>query len=139
MDQAGETARETAQETPPPAVPAPALRVPGHGRGRLLNAGVPGNAGGSGAPPSALRARLRGSFADRIAIIEEIADDASLRPGDRVRAIDLLARYSLGEQRGVDVEEVRAKLRSTVEAIRQLVPSEAASPLLERLREIWAA
>jgi hypothetical protein len=82
---------------------------------------------------------LRGSFADRIAIIEEIADDASLRPGDRVRAIDLLARYSLGEQRGVDVEEVRAKLRSTVEAIRQLVPSEAASPLLERLREIWAA
>jgi hypothetical protein len=41
--------------------------------GGALQVGNPGNRGG-GRPPSELRARLRGSFAERIPVIEDIAD-----------------------------------------------------------------
>lgn len=53
----------------PPKTP---MRVPGHGNGKLL-VGNPGNAGG-GRPPSVIRARCRGSFEERIPVLEAIAD-----------------------------------------------------------------
>jgi hypothetical protein len=62
-----------------------------HG-GALRNGGW--NSGGSGPAPSALRARLRGSFANRVAIAEDIATDVTQTATDRLRAIDLLAKYA---------------------------------------------
>lgn len=56
------------------------------------------NKGGSGRPSSAVRERLRGSMAERIKILEEIADDTKERTADRLRAIDLLAKYGLGQK-----------------------------------------
>lgn len=129
-----ETARETATGESPPG---PVKRVPAHGRGRLLTGGVPGNAGGTGAPPSEIRARLRGAFAERVGVVESMVDNQALRPADRLRAIDLLARYGLGEQSGVDVEVVRAKLRETVRVLEECLPSEHRSQVLLRLKRLW--
>lgn len=52
--------------------------------------------GEGGRPPSEVRQRLRGSFADRIRILEQIADDPKASAADRMRAVDLLAKYGLG-------------------------------------------
>ena len=46
---------------------------PGPNGGMLQNGGTPGNPGG-GRPPSDIRARCRGSFEQRIPILEQIAD-----------------------------------------------------------------
>jgi len=53
---------------------APVEKVPQTHGGALNRGGVPGNRGGSGPMPSQLRERLRGSFADRVPVIEAIAD-----------------------------------------------------------------
>lgn len=78
-------------KTPAPASSKPApgsLVVQPHG-GALKTGGNPGNRGGSGPPPSALRDRLRGAMADRIPVIEQIADgEAMVRKEFRV--IDVL-------------------------------------------------
>lgn len=52
--------------------------------------------GEGGAPPSELRKRLRGSFSERVKILEAIADDTTSSAMDRMRAVDLLAKYGLG-------------------------------------------
>lgn len=72
--------------------------VPTHeGRnGGRLRRGNPGNKGGLGRTPSEIRQKLRGSFADRVKVCEKIADDPKASPSDRLRALDLLAKYGLG-------------------------------------------
>lgn len=69
--------------------------------------------GTGGRPPSEIRALLRGSFRERVAILEQIADGAavctvkapdgsetqtmvSASPADRLKAIDMLGKYGLG-------------------------------------------
>src|SRR3990167_11098170 len=102
----------------------PALVPQRHG-GALLAAGVVGNRGGPGAPPSELRARLRGALAERVRIIEEIADNESANTTDRLRALGLLCSYGLGAlaTREVSVEAVREKLAATIEAIGSELPA----------------
>ena len=95
------------------------------------------NLGGAGQPPSEVRARLRGSAAERIATLEEIADSPASSNADRVRAIDLLLRYGLGQLREISTEDVRDKLAQTVALVRAELPRDQAEPLLERMREIW--
>ncbi len=60
----------------------------------------PGNTGGkrgrSGRPPSPIRIRCQGSFAERVPVLEEIIDDPKSRAADRIRAMDLLGKYGLG-------------------------------------------
>ena len=80
-----------------------------HG-GALKSGGTSGNRGGSGRPPSAIREHCRGSFAQRVAILEAIADGEPLPmtkiDGDeeitiqvsaaireRTQAIDMLGKY----------------------------------------------
>jgi hypothetical protein len=118
-------------------------KVPQPHGGALNAGGTRGNAGGTGRPPSELRARLRGSFDQRIAVIEAIADGDAIKhvrvplaavwphvhcprcnghveltsaeaaslievtgfesasPSDRIRAIDLTAKYGLGTQQEI--------------------------------------
>jgi hypothetical protein len=45
-----------------------------------------------------IRERCRGSFEERIKILEEIADDPDVSPSDRLKAMDLLGKYGLGTQ-----------------------------------------
>lgn len=67
----GKTAKQTATATPA-LVPQP------NGRGALLSGGMPGNAGGPGRPPSIIRERLRGSYEQRIAVLEQVADGEAM-------------------------------------------------------------
>jgi len=114
----------------------PALVRQSHG-GAILGGGLPGHAGGGGRPSSALRERLRGSFQERVSVLEEIADDPTADPQDRIRAIDVLAKYGLGLTRELSVDEVRDRLRETVALIRRALPPEQATEILRSLREVW--
>ena len=75
-----------------PFVPGPDPR-----RGRGPKPGAPN----AGRPPSVIRERCRGSFEDRIVVLEEIADDPKANAGDRIRALDLLGKYGLGTQQQI--------------------------------------
>lgn len=129
-------------------------------RGGLLRVGNPGNKGGTGQPPSAIRQRCRGSFYDRIRILEDIADGAvpltrkcpkcghkppkdesspeAAGAGDRIRAIDLLGHYGLEVDKGVSAADVRQRLGRTIDIIRESLEPEKALELLDALRPVWA-
>lgn len=84
-----------------------------HG-GALLNGGVRGNRGGSGAPPSLIRLRCRESFLSRISIAERVADDERSAPRDRLKALELLARLGGVDNAAVTDQEARvAELRAS--------------------------
>lgn len=125
----------TPAETPA-QTPAGALVPQPHG-GALRHGSLPGNPPGPGAPPSELRARLRGSLEQRVRVVEEIADRADASDADRLRAIDLLARYGLGTTRELSVEHVRGKLAETLQAIRESLPQDQAEALIGKLRWVW--
>ena len=95
--------------------------MPGKNGGRLNAGGTPGNKGGTGVPPSAIRAYCRGSFAVRIPILEDIAaGEYEATPRDRIKAMDILAKYG-----GVD------KLALMPEEL----PSREITP--ERVEDMW--
>ena len=92
----------------------------GHNGGKLRR-GNPGNKGGTGVPPSAIRAYCRGSFAVRIPILEDIAaGEYEATPRDPIKAIDTLAKYG-----GVD------KLALMPDEL----PSREVTP--ERVEDMW--
>ncbi len=150
---------------PKSAAKSPVLIPQPHG-GALLSGGKRGGTPGTGRPPSALRERLRGSFEDRIQILEEIADgEITLRltqkcehcgkepsqPAptveevlkivppitDRLRALDLMAKYGLGTTKELTIEHVRERLSGTIAVIQRSLPPEQANRILEQLREVW--
>jgi len=110
-----------------------------HG-GALLSGGKPGNTGGSGRPRSALRARLRGSFEERVAVLEGIADDPTAHANDRIRAVDVIARYGLGsaDEGLVSADEVREHLRETIAVLRAALSPEQFSAILTELEAVWS-
>jgi hypothetical protein len=76
------------------------------------------------------------SFAKRIPALRNIADDESLDPDTRLKAVDMLAKYGLGKA-GPSMEVVRAKLSETLEIIRRDLPPEQSGPLIAALRAVW--
>lgn len=116
--------------------PTPTRILQAHG-GALLAGGAPGNPGGPGRPPTALRERLRGSLEQRVQVLEEIADDPEADSRDRIRAIDVLAKYGLGTLRELSVEDVRDRLRQTIAIVRGNLPPERVPVVLMELREVW--
>lgn len=113
-------------------------RVPQPNGSALYSGGVPGNAGGTGRPSSELRARLRGMLDERVTVLEEIASRGDASDGDRIRAIDTMLRYSVGQLTGVPDEVVTDKLRATVAIIRSSLPAEQAAAVLDRIKAVWA-
>ena len=116
-------------------VPRPVL-VPQKKSGALLSGGVPGHKGGGGRPPSAIREHCRGSFAERVAILEMIADGEPLpmtkRVGDditqievsaaireRTQAIDLLGKYGGVDKLAIALDE-QPEEALTPERVRRL-------------------
>src|SRR5688500_6326120 len=83
-------AKEARRKVPPEES---GTRDPATGR---LQGGIPGHQGSFGRIPTELREHLRGSAAQRIKVLEAIADDPKTTPRDRMQAIDLLFRYGLG-------------------------------------------
>lgn len=125
------------------SVETSALVVQEHGG--ALSPGNNGNKGGIGVPPSAIREYCRGSFAQRVPILEAIADGEvmekmqlegsddeievirSAKVTDRIKAIDTLAKYggvdkialTAGEQPEQEMTPERlASLFETVQRIR---------------------
>jgi hypothetical protein len=57
---------------------------------------------------------------------------------DRIRALDVLARYGLsGPQGTIDISDVRERLTATLEVVRELLPPEQARAVVDRMRPIW--
>lgn len=112
----------------------PLMVVPSHGKGLIRVGSLPGNTPGTGRPPSAIREQLRGSFSDRIAVLEGIADKEDSSASDRIRAVDVLAKYGLGEKTELTMvsPDVTARLQATVTLVSQKAPE-----LLEELERIW--
>jgi len=112
----------TAENVEKPGRKPGRLEVPKHGGGLLKRGGTIG----PGRPPNAIRQMLRESLINRLDVLEAIADGRAVRrvkvgedgaevetwvspePGDRIRALDLLAKYGLGTQKEVNLDaEVR--------------------------------
>lgn len=72
------------------------LRTPKTGIGKLRTGGKPGNKGGTGRPPDAIRATLRLNFDSRIKVWTAIADDESKDDNLRIKAVEMLAKYGMG-------------------------------------------
>lgn len=80
---------------------------------------------------------MRGSFDERIAILEAIADDPDASKSDRIKAIDMLGKYGLGAAQELTTEQVRERLAATVDMIRDRLSEDDALPILQELRQIW--
>ncbi|MHB1097809.1 MAG: PI-PLC domain-containing protein [Gemmatimonadaceae bacterium] len=113
---------------------------------------------GTGRPPSELRAQLRGSFGDRIGILERFADGVMplagecpkcghleperltlpMDPADRLRAIDTLAKYGLGTRDELEVvsPDVQARLSAQAKLIASRKTWDAKA-LLSALDGVW--
>ena len=128
MTSQNETTAKTTERKVGELIPQP------HG-GALRNGGP--NRGGPGRAPSEIRKQLRGDFRERIQILNRIADDEEMRAGDRIRAVELMARYGFGTLTEMSVEEVRDNLTVTISVIRDFLNEDQAKELVERLRPIW--
>jgi hypothetical protein len=132
-------------------------KIPQPHGGALNAGGVPGNRGG-GRPTSDLRERLRGSFAERVKVLESVADGEALvqvkdaagkitemltsaSVPDRLKALDLMARYGLGVKDETTVRvvdpEVRARVRWMFDVVRSNETWERRA-LLEALMPVWS-
>ena len=98
----------------------PALKPQDHG-GALLVGGQLGNKGG-GRTPDELRALFRQPIAKLLPVVERIAEAADVeevscphcdekvevpsyrKDGDKLKAVDLLARYGIGTKQEVDIK-----------------------------------
>lgn len=115
-------AKKGGKKGEPELVPQP------HG-GAILTGGQPGQTPGPGRPPSRIKAALRKSFDERIPALQEIADDREGEVGDRLRALDMMAKYS-DLDLNVDIELVE-KLGAVVAA--EIQDEEA----MQRIKEQW--
>lgn len=110
-----------------------------HG-GALYAGGVPGNRGG-GRPPSAVRRLARLEFEKRIPTLAKLADDDEERTRDRIRAIDVLGKYGLGQARGLDEEEFEAVVLELAGAVQRrllaALPPAQADEMLAQLFDDW--
>ena len=52
--------------------------------------------GAGGRPPSEVRKAMRLALEDRLTVLADIADNPASNAGDRIRALEVLARYGLG-------------------------------------------
>lgn len=156
--------KKSTEKTTEDKTPAVGELVPQPHGGALRYGGT--NAGGPGRPSSAIRERLRGSFDERIQVLEEIADgkafipilercpECGYQPGgenaapleavkaapqvsDRLRSIDIMGKYSLDDRKEIKEEIVREKLRQTIAEIQAVLPPEQAETLIDRIEVFW--
>lgn len=110
-------------------------RVPQPHGGALNAGGTPGNIGGTGRPPSQVRAASRIAYYDRIPILEQIADDKNAANPERIAAIKTLGGFGLSG--AISVDDVRERLGATLAQIRAALPADDAESLIARIRPIW--
>lgn len=90
---------------------------------RVLNVGNPGNKGGTGRPPSAVRKACLLAFDKRIKVLEQIADDKTQDAKTRIDAIEKLGKYGLGTKQEVTGEDggpMQSDVRIIVEVVEKV-------------------
>ena len=75
--------------------------------------------------------------AQRVPVLEAIADDPQANNGDRIRAVDTLAKHGLGQLVEVGIDDVRGRLRATLVLLRDRLPADEFDALLPQLEAIW--
>ena len=145
-------AKPAHQTTDQTTVPVGALIPQPHG-GALRNGGT--NKGGPGAPPKAIRELLRARYAERVGILEQIADGQAIQKvkidgietdtlisadvGDRLKALDQMARYGIGTTKEVSIEDVKDRLSNSLDAIRALpYPVTSAEQVIAAIKPFWS-
>jgi len=120
-----------------PSVKSPDRKPVPHPHGGAL---VPGAGGGpqpgSGRPRSVIKAAVREGLAEQISVLTEIVDDELSRESDRIRAIDLMAKYGLCTKGGWDREDVIAFTQELGAAVSIRI---ADQEVLEALKKDWVA
>lgn len=113
-------------------------KIPQPHGGALNSGGTPGHRGGSGRPPSALRARLTDSLLENVPILEAFASDEKYDPADRLRAIDLMGKYGPGTVKGISLDDVRERLHAQREVLQRELEPDVYARLVVALRAVWA-
>ena len=106
------------------------LVVPKHGRGALLTGGKPGNRGGPGRPPSAIREAAQQGFYEGLPILAAIRDSEDEKTSDRIRAVEVMGKYGSVDKIALTVEEQPEGVPSPEEL------RERKALLLERIQRI---
>ena len=126
----------TPQDT---SLPPGTLVKPAHGQG-FLRRGNPGNKGGPGPGPQALRKALRGSLAHRLPVLRAIADGkgVNVRPTDQIAALNLMARYGIGTESQLTVvsPDVQGRLQATLQLVVSR-PTWDSGELMDALEAVW--
>jgi hypothetical protein len=84
-----------------------------------------------------IRRKLREDFYENLPILTDIIRSGDASNTDKLRGMDLQARFGVGTLSEVSTESVREKLQATARAIQELVPVDHQGQLLAQLREIW--
>ena len=100
-------AKQATAKKAPELVPQP------HG-GALRTGGTPGNAGGHGRPPNAMRAVMRGNLEEVIPKLHERWRNNEI---DALQYADYLAKYAIGPVKGVTDSEIDAFVKQVVEVV----------------------
>lgn len=97
----------------------PGPLVPQEHGGAIFQGAAPAESrvAGTGRPRSELRRRMRGTLDERYKVVEDaLQDDSGTSFADKMRALEWLARFGLGEQANYDPELV-AELWASVEPL----------------------
>lgn len=119
------------------AVAAPTKIAQPHG-GALYAGGVPGHDGArAGRRRSDVKEMLLGGAAQAVPVL--LAQLAGKNRSLAQNAADKLLKYGIGTHRDENLsrEEVRDRMRATIEIIRRLAPLDLADDILHELREVW--
>jgi hypothetical protein len=132
--------------------------------GGAINQGAPAHpVAGTGRPPSAVRAVLREAYEDRIPFLQALADGKPITlrvattsknskgertvtskrrvftpgVGERLAAMEQLARYGIGTTKEVSVDAVKAKVEAMLNVLKEHLEPELYQRLLPELRQAF--
>lgn len=124
----------------------PATTIPGKNGGSLRRGGT--NKGGPGRTPSVIKELLRRDFKSTAPLLKQFAKDTLTRKDadgkrvhdpvthkDRLRALDIMARYGLDQN--VAVADVRECLKSTRLELAEFLPREQFETVWARIVTHW--
>jgi hypothetical protein len=132
--------------------------------GGAINQGAPAHpVAGSGRPPSAIRAVLRQGYEERVTLLTDLADGNAITVrtitssknakgertvtskkrvftpgiGDRLAAMEQLARYGIGTTKEVSVDAVKAKVEAMLNVLKERLEPALYDQLLPELRQAF--
>jgi len=118
----------------PEKTPVGALVPQQHG-GAILNGSQPGHKGGSGRPPSEIRAAMRKHL--DLEVLDDVLKKRKAGELDTLDVAEFLAKYGLGTMKEVTVENVRERLRLTLEVLRRELTAPQLRIIIPQIEGVW--